>query len=76
MMLCARLGYVLPGEKTIPEQIEDNRQPYIEALHAADDAWAKDVLDVSQMEELLSNTLAAQLYFLHQRAVGQPTTRP
>jgi Fic family protein len=74
MMLCARLGYVLPGEKTIPEQIEGNRQPYIEALRAADEAWAKGVLDVSRMEELLSNTLAAQLYFLHQRAVGQPPT--
>ena len=41
-----------------------------EALHTADDAWRVNNLDVSRMEEMLSNMLAAQLYFLHQKATG------
>jgi len=29
LVLCAKLGYVLPGERTITDQIVGNRQPYI-----------------------------------------------
>jgi len=61
LVLCARLGYRIPGTHTIPEQIVDNRQPYYEALDAADAAWANGVIDVGAMERLLEHALAVQL---------------
>ncbi len=61
LVLCARLGHKLPGTNTIPEQIVANRQPYYEALDAADAAWAVGRIDVSAMEKLLERMLAVQL---------------
>ena len=37
-LLCMRQGRLLPGHKIVPERIRDNRQPYYEALRAADRA--------------------------------------
>ena len=71
LVLCANLGYRLPGTLAIPEQIVANREPYYEALDAADAAWAKGNLDVSIMEDLLSGLLAKQLVLVHQKATGQ-----
>ncbi len=39
MILCARLGFALPGTPTIPEQIVAQGEPYYEALRDADAAW-------------------------------------
>jgi Fic family protein len=61
LVLCARLGYNLPGTVTIPDQIVSNRQPYYAALDAADAAWATGTLDVSVMEQLMAEMLANQL---------------
>ena len=61
LVLCARLGYRVSGTDTIPEQIVANRQPYYEALDAADAAWAQNIGDVSVMERLLEHALAVQL---------------
>ena len=61
LVLCARLGYQLPGTDTIPEQIVSNREPYYQALDAADAASASGVVDVSVMEQLLADMLANQL---------------
>ncbi len=61
LVLCARLGYRLPGQQTIPEQVVADRTPYYEALDAADEAWAKGAVDVSAMEHFLSKALAIQL---------------
>jgi Fic family protein len=61
LVLCARLGYRIPGTDTIPEQIVANRQPYYEALDEADAAWAKNTIDVSAMARLLAHALAVQL---------------
>jgi Fic family protein len=61
LVLCARLGYRVSGTDTIPEQIVANRQPYYEALDAADAAWAQNIVDVSAMERLLEHALAVQL---------------
>lgn len=61
LVLCARLGYNLPGTVTIPDQIVSNRQPYYEALDAADAAWGAGTLDVSVMEQLMAEMLANQL---------------
>jgi len=62
LILCARLGYSLPGTNTIPEQIVAKRQPYYEALDAADAAWEAGIVDVTAMKDLLERMLAAQLY--------------
>lgn len=63
VVLCVRLGYVLPGTNTIPDQITDNRNPYFDALERADAVWKQEgKVGVDAMEELLSEMLAAQLY--------------
>ena len=63
-------GYKLPGTITIPDQIVSNRQPYYEALDAADAAWAKGMVDVSVMEQLLAEMLANQLSSVIDAAMG------
>lgn len=73
LALCAKLGFVLPGTRTIPELIQENRDPYYAALRACDAAWAQGSLDLSPMEELLSSLLAKQLVELHQKATGRTT---
>ena len=71
LVLCARLGFVLPGTKTIPEQIVEHRGPYYEALQRADAAWEGGRLDLSQMEDLMSSLLAKQLVAIHEAAAGK-----
>jgi Fic family protein len=61
LVLCARLGFILPGVKTIPEMIVADRDPYYEALRKADDAWKAGTLDVGLMESLMSSLLANRL---------------
>jgi Fic family protein len=61
LVLCVRLGYVLPGTQTIPEQISRNKDSYYKALEAADQANAAGKIDLSEMEKLLESLLAAQL---------------
>jgi len=73
LVLCARLGYQLPGERSILEQIVAERGPYYAALDAADAAWKEGRLELSQMEELLSNMLARQLLEVHQKAMRDET---
>ncbi|MEJ8573330.1 Fic family protein [Microbaculum marinum] len=71
VVLCVRLGYLLPGSPTIPEQIVQDRSPYFEALDAADAAYAEGKIDVSAMEEMLSGMLAEQLKSIYEQAGGQ-----
>lgn len=52
---------MLPGTRTIPEQIVSERKSYFEALEEADAAWRKGNIDVSKMETLLTQLLAKQL---------------
>jgi hypothetical protein len=68
MILCAKMGYVLPGKKTIPDQIAENKAPYYKALEAADDAWDEGTIDLTLMKDLLSSMLAKQLYEVHAQA--------
>lgn len=65
-----KIGRVLAGTPTIPEQIVDNRVPYFDALDAADIAWKQDRVDVSKMEDLLSVLLANQLMSIYLIAGG------
>jgi len=60
-VLCAKLGYKLPGARTIPEFIAREKTPYYKALESADAAWKKGALDLTDMEEFLKSCLAAQL---------------
>lgn len=60
-LLCLRQGRILPGNKIVPERIRENRQPYYEALRAADRAWEEGHFDVSQLSAYLSDLLKAQL---------------
>jgi len=40
LVLCAKLGFRLPGNKTIPDFIVESREPYYTALRKADAAWS------------------------------------
>lgn len=71
LVLCAKLGFVIPGSKTIPEMISDDRDPYYAHLRTSDAAWAEGRLDVSEMEDLLSDLLAEQLVQIHEQATGK-----
>jgi Fic family protein len=59
LVLCIRLGYRLPGTRTIPELIAVNKDPYYAALESADDG------DLTVLETLLAALLAKQLYDVH-----------
>jgi Fic family protein len=62
MILCVKLGYVLPGKKTIPDQIAEDKTPYYKALEAADKAWEeRKVVDLTEMKKLLDSMIAKQL---------------
>jgi Fic family protein len=73
VVLCVRLGFRLPGVRTIPEQIAADKKAYYLALEAADDATKAGQLDLSALELLLSELLAKQLLHLHEQATGEAT---
>jgi Fic family protein len=73
LVLCVRLGYRLPGTRTIPELIAADKDPYYSALEAADAG------DLTVLEKLLASLLARQLYDVHRIATegngGEPPER-
>jgi fido (protein-threonine AMPylation protein) len=71
VVMSIRAQTILPGTPTIPDQIVENRNPYFDALDAADEAWAEGRVDVSQMEDLLAGMLARQLAGFYQLAGGK-----
>jgi Fic family protein len=71
LVLCAKLGYPLPGTNTIPEQIAGNKSPYYDALESADVAWrARQVIDVTALEKLIEAYLSVQLIGVVEQASG------
>ncbi|MCH8240912.1 MAG: Fic family protein [Proteobacteria bacterium] len=60
-LMCMRFGKLLPGTKIVPERIRENRQPYYQALRAADQAWEKGHFDVIELANYLQELLKAQL---------------
>ncbi len=60
-VLCAKVGYLLPGQRTVPEQIAADKRPYYEALEAADLAVEAGSPDLAALEALLGGQLAEQL---------------
>jgi Fic family protein len=65
LVLCVRLGYRLPGKKTIPEHIATDKKPYYSALESAD---AGDLVPLSNY---LAELLAQQLLEVYDSATGQ-----
>jgi Fic family protein len=78
-VLCAKVGYILPGHKTVPEQIAANKKPYYEALEAADASLEQGALDLTALETLLGSQLAEQLVSAYRDAhdpeAGSPKER-
>lgn len=71
LVLCVKLGYPLPGTRTIPDQIATNKKPYYEALEAADVALkATKKPNVAALEKLLGDYLSAQLVAVVEQATG------
>jgi Fic family protein len=67
-VLCAKVGYLLPGHETVPEQIAADKTPYYEALEAADEALENDNLDLSALENMLDSQIAVQLLSAYEDA--------
>jgi Fic family protein len=69
-ILCIKLGYVLPGSPTIPQQIEEDRSLYFNALEEADAAEKAGQIEVGRMEKMLRDMLARQLLSVIRAAGG------
>lgn len=67
-VLCAKIGYRLPGQETLPEQIARDKGPYYHALEQADQHWLGERIDLSDLEQLLDKCLAAQLLSAYEDA--------
>jgi Fic family protein len=65
LVLSVRLGYRLPGRKTIPDFIAEYKAPYYGGLEAADRG------DLSVIEEYLEGLLHEQLYSVAEDAATQ-----
>ncbi|MGB3296180.1 MAG: Fic family protein [Phormidesmis sp.] len=61
LVLCARLGRLLPGDRTIPVQLVDDKEPYYRALESGDEAFARGKVDVKKLERLLDRLLVSQV---------------
>lgn len=70
VVLCLKLGYRIPGTRTIPDQISEDKLPYYEALDDADAHFKAGRIDTSKLEDLLSELLATQLLSIVEEAGG------
>jgi len=61
LVMSIKLGTILPGTPTIPEQIASDKGPYYDALEAADVEWAKGKVGVDKLEQMLAAMLQHQL---------------
>jgi Fic family protein len=75
-VLCAKIGYRLPGHVTVPEQIASNKPPYYAALEKADERWLEGDLDLSALETLLDECLAKQLLTAYEDAKDPASSSP
>ena len=60
-LLCLKQGKLLHGNKIVPERIREHREPYYDALQAADRAWEQGHFDVSALADYLGGLLREQL---------------
>ena len=75
-VLCGKLGYLLPGSETVPEQIAADRNPYYPALEDADRHCAEGCMDLSSLEGLLDKCLATQLLSAYKDAKNPSAGTP
>lgn len=61
VILSVKLGYVLPGSPTIPEQIARDKAPYYRFLEEADDSWKRGLVALSGMVAMIEEMLERQL---------------
>jgi hypothetical protein len=67
-----KMGGRVPGTRTIPDLIAENKQPYYDALEAADEIWStQQTIELTQLEEVLGNLLAEQLVSALEEASGR-----
>jgi len=72
LVLCTGTKLLLPGSPTIPQQIQEDRTAYFEALEQADGIYrSTQKIDVSVMEDALKNMLAKQLLGVIEKAGGK-----
>jgi Fic family protein len=74
VVLSIKLDSLLPGTPTIPDQIANNKSPYYKALEAADREWAKEKVDVSELEAVIEGMLSQQLINAVKQASGEAST--
>lgn len=61
LVMSVRLKIELPGTPTVPDLIAGEKDPYYQALEAADTAASNNTIDVSEMEKLLRRLLVQQI---------------
>ena len=72
LVLCMKMSGRIPGTRTIPALISENKNPYYEALEAADQCWAsRQEIDLTRLEGVLGNLLADQLLSAFEEASGR-----
>ena len=60
-LISLKYGGLMPGKKSVPERIRENREPYYAALKAADRAWESGHFDVSELRAYLGGLVTDQL---------------
>lgn len=75
-VLCAKIGYRLPGHITLPEQIAGNKAPYYAALEMADENLVGGTLNLHDLEALLDECLAKQLLTAYEDAKNPNSGAP
>jgi len=60
-LICMKQRRLLGGKKMVPERIRENREPYYQALKAADESWALGHFDVTKLAAYLGDLLKGQL---------------
>lgn len=62
-VLCMKAGGVLPGKKTLPELLKDNKVEYVEALKKIDEKFKSGTgaLDLAPLQALLKRLMDEQL---------------
>jgi Fic family protein len=75
LVFLLRLGYEPGGTTTFMDMIASDKFPYYDALDLADASWKQGVLDVSAMENVVSERLTRQLLTIVSEAGVQLPTR-
>jgi Fic family protein len=74
IVLNVALNALLPGSKTIPQQIQEDRTSYFRALESGDEAAIQGAVDVSAMEKAIRGMLATQLLSVIEQAETLPSS--